>query len=259
MNIEAYLKKDYISSLMEEGKRVDGRKFDEFREIEVEKGFVDKKAPGSARVKMGDTEVIVGISMDVGDPYPDKPESGVITTSAELRPVASPEFELGPPGKKATELARVVDRGIRESDAISLDDLFIEENKVWILFIDIHVLDHGGNLMDASGIGAMAALLNAKMPKLEDGQPVRGEWEGELPITKKPITVTHAKIGDHLVVDPTLDEGYASDARLTVTTSEDSIHSMQKSGFGFFTSDEVSQAIDTSFKLGKEIREKIEK
>ena len=96
------------------------------------------KAEGSARVKLGKTQVVAGIKMDIGEPYPDSPEKGVMMTAAELIPLASPDFEAGPPREDAIELARVVDRGIRESEVIELDKLCIEPGEIiWMVFMSI--------------------------------------------------------------------------------------------------------------------------
>lgn len=252
MNIEAYLRKDYITKLVGEGKRIDGRKLDEMRSIEITKDYVSEKANGSALVKLGKTQVLVGVSIDVGEPYSDKPTSGVLTTNTELRPIADPHFELGPPRETSIELSRVVDRGIRESGAIDVDKLFIEEGKVWIVFVDIHILDNDGNLFDASGIAAITALANAKLPKYEDGAIIREETSGELPISCLPIPCTVAKINGKLVRDPIRDEEYAMDARLTVATT-DAVNAMQKGGEGSFTVDEVGQVVDMAFKSNKDI------
>ncbi|MBN2014973.1 MAG: exosome complex protein Rrp42 [Candidatus Altiarchaeota archaeon] len=257
MDIEAYLRRDYVTNLIKEGKRLDNRKFDEYRKLEINKGYVGEKADGSAYVSLGDTKVLVGISMDVGEPYPDAPTSGVMTVNAELRPMASPHFEAGPPGEEATELARVVDRGIRESGAIDTEKLFIEEDKVWVVFVDIHVLDHYGNMIDASGIGAIAALLDAKIPKYEDNKIIRGEHTVKLPVTCTPIPCTTAKIADCVIVDPDMDEEYAMDSRLTVATT-DTINAMQKGGQGTLREEEVLDAIDLSFKCAKDIRRLVE-
>jgi exosome complex component RRP42 len=253
MNIEYYLKRDYIANLVSQGKRADGRAFDEGRQFAVEKGYVGEKSSGSAYVKLGDTEVLVGISMDVGEPYSDSPTSGVMTTSAELRPIASPYFESGPPREESIELARVVDRGIRESGSIDVGKLFIEEGKVWIVFIDIHILNNDGNLIDASGYAAASALLDAKMPKVEDGVIVRGEWGGKLPVACTPVPVTFGKIGSSIIVDPCIDEEYALDARLTVTTT-DTLNALQKGGAGSFTVDEAKSCVDQAFKRAPDIR-----
>src|SRR5256712_13856977 len=120
----------------------EARALGEPRKVSVARSFV-KTAEGSARAKLGNTDVLVGIKMSVGDPYPDTPDTGVLSTSVELIPMASPTFEAGPPRPDAIELARVVDRGIRESKMVNMERLCITpKEKVWILFIDIHVLDY---------------------------------------------------------------------------------------------------------------------
>lgn len=257
MDIESYLKKDYITNLLKEDRRIDGRKFDDYRKIEIIRNYVGEKACGSSLANLGDTKVLVGISMDVGEPYPDKPMDGIMITSAELRPLASPRFESGPPDEESIEITRVVDRGIRESGAIETEKLLIDENKVWVVFIDIHILDHCGNLIDAAGIAAISALLNTRMPRYEDGKIIRGEWAGKLPISCIPIPCTVAKIADKILIDPNIDEEYAMDTRLTIATT-DTINAMQKGGKGTLTEKEIFDAVDLSFGKGNDIRRLIE-
>ena len=108
------IKRDHIMNLLAEGKRQDGRGVTDVRKIQVETNCIES-ADGSARVKLGRTEVIAGVKIIPGTPFGDTPNIGVLTTGAELIPMAHPTFESGPPGEDAIELARVVDRGIRES------------------------------------------------------------------------------------------------------------------------------------------------
>ena len=120
-----------------------------------------RKAEGSALVKLGSSQVLVGVKMQPGEPFQDSPNRGVIITNAELVPLASPIFEPGPPNEVGIELARVVDRGVRESKAVDLEALCIVPGKqVWIIFIDVHILDDCGNILDAASLGAIAALLS---------------------------------------------------------------------------------------------------
>ncbi len=254
-DIISKLNRSYMLSLASENRRVDGRSWNEYRKILIDAGCI-KKAEGSARVMLGNTQVLVGIKMDVGEPYPDSPDMGVITTSAELVPLASPTFEPGPPDENSIELARVVDRGIRESEAIDLEALCIEEGeKVWIVFIDIHVLDMYGNLIDASSLAAISALLNTEIPKYEDGKVIHEEKDGKLPVREKPITITTAKIGDMFVVDPTYEEELAMDARLSVAVKEDeTICAMQKGESGFMSEEDIMRIIDLSIEKSKELR-----
>jgi len=156
-----------IKKYLKEGKRFDGRKPDEFRNIEVEMD-VSNKAEGSVKVKMGKTEVVVGVKMDVSAPYADSANKGNLMTTSELLPLSSPRFENGPPKFSAIELGRVIDRGLRESGFIDFEKLCIKEGeKVWTVFVDIYSINDDGNLLDAAGIGALIALKNAKMPKYD--------------------------------------------------------------------------------------------
>jgi len=249
---------NYVRKLVEEDMRIDERKFDEFREIKIETSVI-KKAEGSAKVLLGNTHVLVGVKLSVSEPFPDTPNEGVLIVNAELVPVASPTFEPGPPDENAIELARIVDRGIRESKCIDLEKLCIEEGKkVWNINIDIHVLDHDGNLIDASALGAMIALLNTKIPKYEDDKVIYGEYDGNLPVRDTPIAITVTKISNKLLIDPNLEEENALDARITITTNEkEEICSVQKGGVGYFTTEEIKKAIDLSIQKSKEIRKLI--
>jgi len=247
MNIDRELKRHFIGRLVENGRRIDGRGFDDLREIYLETNMIKDKAEGSALVKLGNSEVLCGIKVEIGEPFPDKPEDGVMMTGAELVPIAAPDFETGRPGEDAVELARVVDRGIRESKMIDLEKLVITPGeKVWIVYIDLHVLNHDGNLIDASTLAAVSALKNSWVPKYEDEKVVR-EKSMELPIKKLPISFTYAKIGKGIVLDPILDEEFAMDSRLTVTTTDKGIHAMQKGGNGMFKPEEISMMVDKSF------------
>lgn len=252
MEIVSSVKRDYIIDLARHGKRIDGRELDQFRDVSVEIGPV-KSANGSAQVRIGNTRVLVGVKIERAEPFPDTPETGVLIVNAELRPLASPSFELGPPREEAIELARVVDRGIRESEAIELEKLGIKPGEeVWAVFVDIHVLDHDGNLIDASALGSIAALLNAKPPEDE-------AWSlGEFPIRKRPIAVTVSRINDKLMVDPCLDEESVMDARLTIATIEDgSICAMQKGGVGSFSREQIEQAYQLARTKAVELRERL--
>lgn len=250
--IVSSVRRDYIADLAREGKRIDARTLNQFREVSVEVGPI-KSAQGSALVKVGKTQVIAGIKVEHAEPFPDKPDSGMLIVNAELLPLASPTFEPGRPNENAIELARVVDRGIRESNAIDLDKLVIKSGEdVWAVFIDIYVLDHDGNLIDASALAAIAALLNAK--PLEDEA-----WTlPEFPIQKRPVTVTVAKINNKLIIDPCLDEEGVMDARISIATIEDgSICAMQKGGIGCFLREELEQAYEMARAEGAELRAKL--
>jgi len=260
----SYLTQDRIREYLSQGKRLDGRKIEDFRDIVIETG-ISKKAEGSARVKLGKTEVLVGIKMDVATPYADSADQGNLMTTAELLPLSSDRFESGPPKIDAIELGRIVDRGIRESKFIDLKKLCIKEGeKVWSIFIDIYSINDDGNLLDASTIGALAALANAKIPKYDEeaGRVLYGQWTNErVPLTKNvPIAFTLYKIDDHFIVDPNREEEDTSEARITIAiANNDTIHALQKGEEVEFSIDELHSALDLAEKTYKKLFPVIDK
>ncbi|TAL47765.1 exosome complex protein Rrp42 [archaeon] len=246
---------NYALELIQKGTRIDERKFDQYRNIEIKTGVIGP-AEGSARVRIGDTEVIVGVKMNTGTPFSDMPNDGTMMVSAEFTPLASPDFESGPPGEDAIELARLVDRSLRESKCIDFSKLVITPGvKVWSVYIDIHIINHQGNLLDAAGLAAVAALWNAYIPKYENEKIVRGEPAGKLPISFKPITITVGKVGNTLLVDPVLEEESIIDAKMSIAIRDDGkICAMQKQGHGTLEFSDVDKMIDIALKKSEELR-----
>jgi exosome complex component RRP42 len=231
-----------IEQMIEKGKRLDGRGLTDYREIKVEQGLIER-AEGSARVLLGKTEVLVGTKVETGTPFPDTPNEGVLTVNAELVPLASPTFEPGPPDENSIELARIVDRGIRESKAIDTGKLCIEPGKkVFVVFVDVYVLNHDGNLIDASAIAAVSALMNTKMPnyEVENGELKIKTGYTQLPMKSHPVTVTIGKIGNNLIVDPWLEEEQVMDARMSMAINDEgNICAIQKGGSGYFSPQQI--------------------
>ncbi|MCE4620085.1 MAG: exosome complex protein Rrp42 [Desulfurococcales archaeon] len=244
------LRKNTILSLLAKGLRTSERDLVTPRIVRVKTGVIER-AEGSAQVELGNTKVLVGVKTDVGAPFRDTPDEGVITVNAELVPLASPLFEPGPPDENAIELARVVDRSIRETNAVDRKSLaIIPGSKVWVIHVDIYVLDHDGNLFDASMLATMAALMDTKLPdyeELETGEIILDRSKKTMPlkINKKVLTVNIAKIGDYLVVDPDLDEETVADTRIVIAYDEEgNIVGIQKSGPGAMTREEILKAVD---------------
>lgn len=250
--------KTYIQALAKKNARHDGRKFDEYRQpILVEYGVSAKSAEGSARVTMGDTIVVAGVKIEFGQPYPDTPDEGSIMVSAEMLPMSSPEYESGPPGIEAIELARVVDRGIRESKALDFKKLCVRAGeKMWIVMIDIYPINAAGNMFDIAALAALAALKNARFPKVVDDKVVYKDLSDEpMPMSFMPVSCTVHKIGDKFLVDPTRDEELAADARLTVAfTEKGEVCAMQKGGEKPLMHNEVFAMVDLAAVKASELR-----
>lgn len=262
-SIIAKVKQKQIAQLLAHGKRLDDRDVNDYREFQIEAGIIEK-AEGSARVRLGKTEILVGVKVEVGEPFPDTPEEGVLTVNAELVPIASPNFEPGPPGEDSVELARVVDRGIRESKAIAVEELNLESGKhVMIVFVDVYVLNHDGNLIDAAAMAALAALLNTKMPNyaLEEGEVKKKTGYSQLPIKNYPVAITFAKINGKLIADPGLEEEQVMDARLTMIFDKDgNICAIQKGGgSGAFPVQQILEAAKIGQQKSAELRKLVVK
>jgi len=248
--------KKHVKEGLDKDIRFDRRKALDYRKIILENN-TSKNAEGSATVKIGNTEVIVGVKLELGKPYPDKPDEGTIMVGAEFLPMANPDFEPGPPGIAAIEVARVVDRGIRESKTLDFKKLCVKKGEqCWIVIIDICTINDEGNLFDASALAAIAALRNTRFPKLKDDKVDYKELTKEkLKLRNIPVSVTVYNIGGKLIVDPTIEEQEAADARLTVATMEDGkLCALQKGGEMALTPEEIEKMIEIGTEKGKELR-----
>jgi len=234
--VSAEILTTHILDLAAEGKRLDGRGPDDYRPITVEPGFV-VSADGSALVRIGHTAVLAGIKLEPGKPFADTPNAGVLTTNAELIPLSNAIFEPGPPQPGAIEVSRVVDRAIRAAETIDLTRLCVTPGeKTWVCYVDIHCLDHSGNLIDA----ALLAAVSADYP---------------LQVNHLPIECTFVRLGDAIVVDPTFDEERAAQGRITVATDEvGRVVAMQKGLVGAFSPDDVKDVVRRAFRHGERHR-----
>jgi len=246
------MRREVMEDMLNRGERLDGRAFDEYRPIKIQKNPITT-ADGSAYARIGNTQVLAAVKFDVVAPFPDRPTEGALIMNAEHLPLANPAFESGPPDENSIEMARTVDRAIRSSEAIDLNSLFIEDGKVLGLFVDIYVLDHSGNYTDAATLATTSALLNTRMPKIENGAIVRGEYKDYLKLRAIPVSCTSIRIGKNWLVDPTEYEEKIMETRLTIATTDTHVCAMQK-GKGWLTKDELFDNIDVAFKKGSELR-----
>lgn len=249
------MEEEYVKKAFE---RIDDRGLEEFRPIEIKEGVVHK-AEGSAMVRLGKTEVIAGVKMEVGTPFPDTPDEGILIVNSEFSPIASPEFEPGRPGEDSIELSRVVDRGIRESKAIELEKLcLVPGEKVWSVFVDIHIINHQGNLLDCSALASIVALLNTQIPKMEGDKIIRGVFDRKLPMIWKPINITVGKISNDYILDPTLEEDKLLESKLSICVrDDDKICSLQKQGSKEMDIEDIKRMIDLAIEKSKEIRKMV--
>jgi exosome complex component RRP42 len=246
----AKITKEHIHELISKGLRQDGRGLLEYRkDISVEYGISPKSAEGSARVRIGETEVVAGVKMGVAAPYPDQQDQGTIMVGVELSPIAGDRFDSGPPGIESIEIARVVDRGIRESGALDFKKLCIKKGElVWQVFLDLYPINDDGNLMDAASLAALAAIKDTKFPTLDVKTGLidyEKKTKESLQLTDEPLELTVYKINNEFIVDPSPEEEVNIDARLTVAFLKDgTICAMQKGGSKEISADDVIKMVD---------------
>jgi exosome complex component RRP42 len=258
--IVEHLRKQQMWDSISKGKRLDGRTLDEIRPIEIEVGLI-RKANGSARVKLGNSEVVAGVKVETGEPFEGLENKGALILSAEVLPTASPYIEPGPPDEETVELARVVDRGIRESEMLDLSKLaLIPGEIVYVIFVDCSVINADGNLFDATSYAAVSALMNSKLPVFEirDRKAVDTGEKQNPPLTTVPVSITAVRIGESVILDPTAEEEACMDARITITTNSDqNFAAVQKGSTGAFTVEQLKRAAATARIKGEEIRAKL--
>ena|SRR3989338_4025709 len=259
--------KEYLEKLFNQGKRFDGRDLLEYRNIEASLD-VSNKAEGSARIKIGKTDVVVGVKLELGEPYPDSPDRGNLMCTAELLPLASPRYESGPPGFKAIELGRLVDRAIRESGMLDFEKLVITPGeKVWTVIIDIYPINDDGNIIDAASMASILALKNTKMPALDkDGKiDYTKKTDKKLPLSSEtlPLSISFFKLGNSIILDPTREEEEACDTRITLGISkwnkQDMVNSCQKIGETTLTQEEIAKILNILPNKFDELSEKLKK
>ena len=258
--IVEHLRKQQMWDAISKGKRLDGRDLNDIRPIEIELNTV-KKANGSAKVRLGNSEVIAGIKVETGEPFEVLENKGALIVSAEVLPTASPYIEPGPPDEETVELARVVDRGIRESEMLDLDKLVLVPGKtVYTVFVDCSIINADGNLFDATSYAVVSALASSKMPifEVQDSKIVDTGNVRDPPVTTLPVSITMVRIGGAVIVDPTAEEEACMDARITITTNSNGYFTaIQKGATGSFSIEQIKKAAETARIKGEQIRAKL--
>ncbi|XP_051216982.1 exosome complex component RRP45A isoform X1 [Lolium perenne] len=258
--------REFIEHALQSDLRIDGRRPFDFRKLKIAFGRED----GSAEVELGETRVMGYVTAQLVQPYKDRPNEGTLAIFTEFSPMADPAFEPGRPGEAAIELGRVIDRGLRESRAVDMESLCVVAGKhVWSVRVDLHILDNGGNLIDAANIAALAALCTFRRPECtvggDDGQQVTvhdPEVRDPLPLAihHLPIAVTFAYFGDGniMVLDPTYKEEAVMGGRMTATiNSNGDVCSIQKAGGEGVTSSVIMQCLRIASVKAADITSKI--
>jgi exosome complex component RRP42 len=74
--------KSYIEQGIEQDCRADGRARLEYRHVVMETGLLSQ-ASGSARCRLGDSDVLVGVKVEIGEVEQNKPNQGRVVCNVE--------------------------------------------------------------------------------------------------------------------------------------------------------------------------------
>lgn len=218
--------KVFIVHGVQEDFRSDGRSNIDYRPMELETDVVSH-ASGSARLRLANTDILVGIKTEIDTPKPDKPDMGKIEFFVDCSANATPEFEGRGGENLASSISNTMQRAYHSSQAFDLKQLCIVEGKqCWKLYVDILILECGGNLFDAVSLATKAALFNTRIPLVKallmDGGNVDLQLSDDpydfkfLDVGSAPLLVTLCKIGEKCVVDPSAEEESCSVISLIV-------------------------------------------
>jgi len=154
----------FLHSALREGRRPDGgRKLRERRDISIKFG----SEPGCCYGSLGPTKVLAQVSCKVEEPRAARPNEGQLHIQVDFLPTCAPRFAEGTTGsdEDVTEVSRLLERLLKESRCLDMESLcIVAEESVWCVRLDIHVLNHGGNVADIAGIAGLAALSHFRRP-----------------------------------------------------------------------------------------------
>ncbi|KNC49476.1 exosome complex exonuclease RRP43 [Thecamonas trahens ATCC 50062] len=221
---------DFHEKFLAAAVRPDGRGLLEFRAAAVSRGVLASSTVGSALVRVGETAVMAGVKAEVGPPAAGAPSTGMLVVNAELPPLCSPDAEPGRPSDRTQVLTRHLNEVLLgNASGVALDALCIEPGvAVWVLYLDVIVLDDSGSLDDAALLAAVAALASFELPAVDvdaadgqvyvnDGAESRAMDIGTLRnVPTLPLSFTFGLLGSHLIADPTASEEVLLSAKVGI-------------------------------------------
>ncbi|KAJ8750622.1 hypothetical protein K2173_015797 [Erythroxylum novogranatense] len=226
--------KRFIHGGIDQNIRSDGRKRDAYRPIFVETGVIPQ-ANGSARIRMGATEVIASVKAELGKPSALQPDKGKVAIFVDCSPVAEPMFEGRGGEELSTELSTALECCLLGGKSgagagIDLSSLVVVQGKIcWDLYIDSLVISSDGNLLDALGAAIKAALSNVGVPRVNVAGGAAGDEQPEIDISDEeflqfdtsavPLIVTLTKVGKNYIVDATTEEESQMNSAVSVSVN----------------------------------------
>jgi len=190
------------------GKRIDGRKDDEFREIKITRNYISHAA-GSVFIEMGKTRIVCTATVEEKvPPFIRGKGTGWITAEYDMIPRSAPQRIIRPQaiGKingRTHEIQRLIGRSFRA--AVDLKKL--GERTIWI---DCDVIEADGGTRTASITGGFVALFDC-LHSLVDKKIIE-----EMPITNFIAAISVGIVNGEVLIDLCFREDSQADVDMNV-------------------------------------------
>lgn len=168
--------------------RLDFRKLDQFRNIEIE-APASLQADGSARVRIGTTEVLCGIKAEIESQVPSRvnvsdshasieyspwlPPTPRVQCSVEMSPALLQKYGTHEQGVLTQSLNQImsscfVHNGSRIGPFSAGQFVVLPNARYWQLHVDVYVMSQSsGNLLDTLFAAVFAALWHTRLPRTQ--------------------------------------------------------------------------------------------
>lgn len=175
-------------------------------------------------------------------------------------------------GRGGEELAMEISNCLRmtysSSQTFDLKALCIlPKHQCWKLYVDILILQCAGNLYDTISLAVKCALFNLRIPRVSSALLDGGNVDlvlsddpndcDRLNIESVPILLTLCKIGNQVIVDPSLEEEICSTANVVIGVSGGKVSSMKSITGGSFHPDTLDECIDVAVEISKVLNEQL--
>ncbi len=159
----------------EEWRRVDGRRWDELREIRIESGVLPN-ADGSAYIEMGRNKIIVGVygPREMHPKHLARPHTGILRCRYHMAPFSTEPRRSPAPSRRDMEITMVMRYALEPA-------IFLERYPRSTIDVYAEVLQADGGTRCASITAAAVALADAGIP-LKDlvAACSAGKYEGRI-------------------------------------------------------------------------------
>jgi exosome complex component RRP42 len=143
----------------------------------------------------------------------------------------------------------------------------LSKHQCWKLYVDILILQCAGNLYDTISLAVKCALFNLRIPRVSSALLDGGNVDlvlsddpndcDRLNIESVPILVTLCKIGNQVVVDPSIEEEICSTANVVIGVSSGKVSSMKSITGGSFHPDTLDECIDLAVETANVLNQEV--